>query len=306
MVGFHATDADCRSFVAMKCKGEENVLLDLTAHAGSDIPGVSEEIEVDHDGLLLKGLLVTPKRSVSGNLPLIVQLHGGPVGGVRDASTIIGGPEEWHFWTSLGYAVLLPDYRSSLVYGWNEFELGRTQQDFCERDFSDIQAIIDFVLKSRSVDISRMCLMGHSYGATLTNWVLTRTEMFRAAMSFDGIVDHFYRYGTGNLAGRGVKTWEYQFGGEPWKSEKNYKGSSALPGLGKLKTPTLLVAAGPEVLYQYEYMYTVLKKLGVPVELISYPDENHVLRRIENKKDLLTRTADWFSRHLCQNDARPL
>lgn len=304
VVGFHATDADCRSYVAVKSEGEENVLLDLTAHTGSDILGESEEIEVDHDGLQLKGLLVTPKRGVPGNLPLIVQLHGGPVGGVRDASsTIVGGPVEWQFWTSLGYAVLLPDYRSSLVYGWNEFELGKSRQDFHERDFSDIQAIIDFVLKSRSVDKSRMCLMGHSYGATLTNWMLTRTDMFRAALSFDGIVDHVYQYGTGNLAGKGVKTLEYQFGGEPWKAEGNYRKSSAFPGIGNVKTPTLLAVAGPRMLYQYEYMYTALKKLRVPVELVSYPDEYHALRRIENKKDLLTRTADWFSRHLYQDDA---
>ena len=303
MVGFHATDADCRSFIAASTQEKEKVLLDITAPTDFDILGVSEELKVDHDGLVLKGLLVTPKRGVSGNLPLIVQLHGGPVGGVREASTIVGGPVEWHFWTSLGYAVLLPDYRSSLVYGWNEFELGKTRQDFCERDFSDIKAVIDFVVKSRSVDRTRLCLMGHSYGATLTNWVLTRTDMFRAAMSFDGIVDHFYRYGTGNLAGKGVKTWEYQFGGEPWKAEGNYRRSSALPELRNVKTPTLLAVAGPDVLYQYEYMYTALKKLRVPVELVSYPDEDHVLRGIENKKDLLTRTADWFSRHMNQDDA---
>jgi dipeptidyl aminopeptidase/acylaminoacyl peptidase len=184
------------------------------------------------------------------------------------------------------------------VYGWDHIEAARRNQDKHERDYDDIAAGIEEACRHTSVDRSRIVLMGHSYGATLVNWIVTQTHAFRAAVSFDGHVDFTYAWGTHRIAGTGSLTFEYLLDGTPWEAEVNYRRYSALPHLAKARTPCLLITAGRGVLSEYELMFTTLKRRGIDVELLHYPDEDHTLRRRANQQDLVERTVDWLEARL--------
>lgn len=74
--------------------------------------------------------------------------------------------------------VFIPDYRSSVVYGWDHVLKAREQQDANERDFDEIMSGVDHVINMGLVDANKLALVGHSYGALLTKRIITPTERF--------------------------------------------------------------------------------------------------------------------------------
>ncbi|MFK5645176.1 alpha/beta fold hydrolase [Ornithinimicrobium sp. LYQ121] len=142
------------------------------------VPGRLEEVETTtEDGTRVRGWLALPQDRAAGGHPLLLWIHGGPLG-------------SWNAWTwrwnpwlmvAQGYAVLLPDPALSTGYG----------QDFIQRGwgawgdapYTDLLAITDAVVAREDVDGERAAAMGGSFGGYMANWVAGHTDRFKAIVT---------------------------------------------------------------------------------------------------------------------------
>ncbi|MEK7406339.1 MAG: S9 family peptidase [Acidobacteriota bacterium] len=281
----------------------ERVLFDLTSDLNLLALGQVEEVRwKSRDGLEIAGLFIRPVGYEAGRkYPLLVEVHGGPIGGVYLMGPILNSsPLEWHLWAGRGYAVFVPDYRSSAVYGWDHVVQARERQDANDRDFDDIMSGVDYVLNTGMVDAGRMALIGHSSGAALTNWIVTRTQRFRVAVSKEGWAESHLAYGTGSRVG-GNSILEWYCKGKPWEVPQNYRKNSMIEDVNNIKTPMLFISGdtNPAIaLYHNEFLYSALKKQGVDTRFLVYRGEGHNILRPENQRDVLMRILDWVDSHL--------
>jgi dipeptidyl aminopeptidase/acylaminoacyl peptidase len=236
-------------------------------------------------------------------LPLVVELHGGPVGGLSVTGQLICiGPLERQIWAAKGYAVFAPDYRTSGVYGWDQILAGRKNQDFMDRDFDDITSGVDDLVRSGIADPDRMVVGGHSYGGVQTEWIITHSHAFKAAVAYEGVPDWYRAYGDMYSVG-GNTTLAWQFLGRPWEVPENYFKNSALYMVKGVTIPTMFIV-GDGVDYggmyssPYEFMYSALKQQGVETQMLRYRKEGHVVFKPENVRDLTARIVKWFDDHL--------
>jgi dipeptidyl aminopeptidase/acylaminoacyl peptidase len=278
----------------------ERIIADLSAPAENLKLGQVEAVGwKSRDGVSIAGFLVKPVGfDSSKKYPMIVDLHGGPVGGASLSSSILHSRMEPHMWANKGFVYFLPDYRSSGVYGWDQIEKARERQDANDRDYDDIMSGVDSLVSQGFVDTNRLALVGHSYGAFLTNWIITRSHPFRVAVSYEGYVDTFLMYGTGFRVG-GNPAFEWLYNGTPWDVPENYRKNSPLEFLKGVRTPTLLISGDKGMaLYNNEFLYTALKKQKVDVKFLLYKGEGHVISTPANRRDLLQQVITWIETHL--------
>jgi dipeptidyl aminopeptidase/acylaminoacyl peptidase len=294
-----------RLVVARADGSEQRTLVDFSPAFDSLALANAREVRwKSADGLEVAGILVEPAGYVPGKrYPLVVELHGGPLQGVAvDGEMMCIGALERQIWAAKGYAVLAPDYRSSGVYGWNHIVSGRERQDFMDRDFDDIMAGVDNLIQLGIADPKRMVVGGHSWGGFLTNWVITHTGRFKAAVSYEGGADFYVTYGSEYGVG-GNTSLEWQLMGKPWEVPAKYFRNSALYQMKGVTTPTLFIvgdgtAYGGSYPAEYEFMYTALKQQGVDAGMLLYKREGHVVSRPENVRDLTARVVAWVDRYL--------
>jgi dipeptidyl aminopeptidase/acylaminoacyl peptidase len=100
-----------------------------------------------------------------------------------------------------------------------------------------------------------------------------KTDRFKAIISGAPVIDQFSEYGTER--GSWYDRWYF---GKPWEHMEDAWRQSALSGVSKAKTPFLLLQGesdGTDPLGQSQEMYRALRQAGVPVEMVSYPREDH-------------------------------
>lgn len=278
----------------------ETTIANLSAPAKNYKLGQVEAVEwKSRDGVKIAGFVVKPADFDAHNkYPMIVDLHGGPVGGAGLSGSILQSRLEPHMWAAKGFVVFLPDYRSSGVYGWDLIEQARERQDANDRDFDDIMSGVDSLVRQGFVDTGRLALVGHSYGAFLTNWIITRNHPFRVAVSYEGYIDPFLMYGTGFRVG-GNPAFEWLYKGTPWDVPENYRKNSPMEFLKGIKTPTLLISGEKGMaLYNNEFLYTALRKQKVDAKFLLYKGEGHVISAPANRRDLLEQVIGWIETHL--------
>ena len=222
------------------------------------------------DGAPVEGWVILPEAADASNrVPLIVAIHGGPHGAYGNDFSI-----QFQLWAAQGYAVFYANPRGSTEYG--EKHLWGTWGGWGGPDYEDVMAGVDHVIARYPVDAKRLGVTGYSYGGFLTNWVITQTQRFAAAVVGAGISNWVSDYGTADIP----RTKESEFGGTPWEA----KGAAALlkwsPVMhaGNVATPTLFVHGEADLrvpIEQGEQMYTALRKQKVPAKFIRYPDSYH-------------------------------
>jgi dipeptidyl aminopeptidase/acylaminoacyl peptidase len=285
----------------------ERVVSDLTPTAFRDLAfGEAQEITwKSTDGLVIHGVLVKPLGYQPGRkYPLLVDLHGGPVGGIAlMGSILMKTPMELHMWAAKGYAVLLADYRESEVFGWKAVLQQRENQDYLQRNMDDIMTGVDALIAQGIADPKKLLLVGHSYGGIMTNWIITHSHRFKVAVSYEGSAENYLSYGAAMRVG-GNPAMEWFYKGKPWDVPQNYRKNAASEYVKGVETPTLFIAcdysglSGVERLYEHEFMYTALRQQGVDTKMLIYRGEGHVISRPENLRDLMLHCIDWLDGHL--------
>jgi len=243
------------------------------------------------DGKTIEGILVLPVGYEEGQrVPIIVEPHGGPQG-VR---TVSFNPV-WQMLAGAGYGVLAPNFRGSGNYG-REFVRANIG-DWGGGDYRDILAGVDDLIKKGIADETKLGVEGWSYGGFMTNWIITHTDRFKAAVSGAGLSNLESFYGTTDIQGY----MEYYHKGFPWISREIYRQSSPLTSTFKVKTPVLILhgeADSRVPISQSEELYYYLKKSGVTVKFVRYPREPHGLREPSHQLDRYTRMLNWFNTYI--------
>jgi len=246
------------------------------------------------DGLEIEGWLYLPPMQQGVKAPLILEVHGGPPRAWGDSYV-----HEFQVLAASGYAVLAANPRGSIGYG-EEFSK-QTLKDWGGKDFQDLMAGIDHVLASEKVDATRLGIGGLSYGGYMTNWAITQTNRFKAAVSRNGISS----LSTAGLLSDQTLWFEYVMGGfESEDGEALLKSRSALTFADRITTPLLLLHADNDLCCPFSESYqlfVILRKRKHIVELVRYPGVNHLIDlpdygSPEQRVDRLRRTVEWFER----------
>ena len=271
----------------------------LNAEAQGEIAWV-EPLERwwDSDGRRIQGWLYP---AGDGARPMALEIHGGP-------HTLYGWSPvlEWQVLAGAGVSVLASNPRGSEGYGeaFNRANLG----DWGDGPMADVMAGVDQVLADGLADPERLGVTGGSYGGYLTNWIVGRTDRFRAAVTCRSVVDMGTLFLTGDISGG---EWaEIEFGRLPWEDPSYFWSISPISLAKNVRTPLLIQHAEHDLrctIGQAEMLFTVLRSLRRPVRLMRVPDESHELtrsgtpfRRAEN----LVQVRDWFAHYLVRGEHR--
>jgi dipeptidyl aminopeptidase/acylaminoacyl peptidase len=225
-----------------------------------------KHVEWKSDGFTIEGRLYLPPEAATKHVPLIVEVHGGPLGAYSDAH------EPWvDFLLGHGWAVLRTNPRGSSGYG--AAFAAANKNDLGGGDYRDIMAGVDYVVKTEPIDSNRMALMGYSYGGEMAAFVEGKTARFKAIISGAPVIDQHSEYGTENSS-----WYDRWYFGKPWEHPEDAWRQSPLAAAGKASTPFLLLQGEGDTtdpLGQSKEMYRALRQAGVPVELVTYPRDNH-------------------------------
>ena len=220
-----------------------------------------------HSGhLAIEGLLYLPPQADSAKVSLIVDVHGGPMGAWEDRNDPFAA-----FMLGYGWALLRPNPRGSSNYGVPF--AAANKNDLGGGDYRDIMAGVDAVLARYPIDPNRLALMGYSYGGEMAAFVEGKTDRFKAIVSAAPVIDQFSEYGT-----ESDSWYDRWYFGKPWLHMQDAWRQSPLSGVAQAKTPFLLIQGQSDTLDplgQSQEMYRALRQHGVPVELVTYPREDH-------------------------------
>jgi dipeptidyl aminopeptidase/acylaminoacyl peptidase len=214
----------------------------------------------------VEGMLYLPPQAKDGKVPLIVDVHGGPFGAWENRNDLWAA-----FLLGHGWAILRPNPRGSSNYGVKF--AAANKNDLGGGDYEDIMAGVDYVLAKYPLDSAKMALMGYSYGGEMAGFVEGKTDRFKGIISGAPVIDQFSEYGT--EGGSWYDRWYY---GKPWEHMEDAWRQSPLSGAARAKTPFLLLQGQGDTtdpLGQSEEMYRALRQEGVPVEMVTYPRDNH-------------------------------
>ncbi|HEU5337209.1 MAG TPA: prolyl oligopeptidase family serine peptidase [Terriglobales bacterium] len=218
------------------------------------------------DGRTIDGLVSLPPEATGQRVPLVVDVHGGPLGAWLD-----GYNQFTNFLVGQGWAVLRVNPRGSS--GRGAAFAAANKNDLGGGDYRDIMSGVDAVVKQFSVDPQRLALIGYSYGGEMAGFVEGKTDRFKAIVSGAPVIDQFSEYGT-----ESDSWYDRWYFGKPWEHMADSWRQSPLAGAAHAHTPFLLLqgeADTTDPLGQSQEMYRALRQMGVPVEMVQYPRDNH-------------------------------
>jgi dipeptidyl aminopeptidase/acylaminoacyl peptidase len=269
----------------------------ISAHNGTMRRSIAlvepEEIKFkSFDGTTVQGWLMKPLGwRADRHYPLILSIHGGPHGMYG-----YGFNPTFQAYAARGYAVLYLNPRGSSGYG-QKFSDG-TLREWGGGDYRDLMLGVDEVLRTRSwIDADRLGVTGGSYGGFMTNWIITQTTRFKAAVASASVSNLISFYATSLYQ----DLVQAEFGGFPWDDYDLLWRWSPLRYVRQAQTPLLLIHGEQDNdvhITQAEEMYMALKRRGVETVLARYPREGHGFREPLHRLDALERTLAWFDRFL--------
>ena len=242
------------------------------------------------DGQEIEAALLKPSTyDGKSRLPLIALIHGGPTGAWESSI------EAWgQLLVARGYAVLYPNIRGSVGYGEKFVESNRA--DWGGGDFKDVMAGIDDLANKGIADLDRLGIGGWSYGGYMSEWAITQTPRFKAAVSGAGMANLISEYGAEQHP-----SYDEWFWGVPYEKPTGFLNSSPFLHVKNAKTPTLILQGDADTvdpLGQSQELYRGLKRYGVETELVVYPREPHGFHEEKHLLDRLNRIVAWYDKFL--------
>ncbi|MDB4909529.1 MAG: peptidase prolyl oligopeptidase active site domain protein, partial [Gemmatimonadetes bacterium] len=241
------------------------------------------------DGYEVHGIIVKPASYVAGRrYPTLLRIHGGPACCQDSHAFNI----ERELFAANGYVVVAANYRGSR--GRGAAHQRAIAHDTKDKDVSDLLGAVDHVVKIGVADPDRLGIGGWSNGAILTDRIITVDHRFKAAIAGAGSANAIASYGTDQYTPDSSEA--------PWKDPEGWmKRSFVFFHANQINTPTLFLGGDRDFnvpIAGSEQMYVALRSLGVPTELVIYPDQHHGISTPSYKKDRLDRYVSWYDRYL--------
>jgi dipeptidyl aminopeptidase/acylaminoacyl peptidase len=269
------------------------VLARLSGHEKADFASVENLSCPSTDGTPIQLFLLKPK-NVRGPLPLLLWIHGGPIGMDQDG---------WHWrWNPLlavaqGYAVALPNPRGSTGFG-QAFIQGIWGNVWGAQCYEDLMAVTDALIERPDIDRDRTMAMGGSFGGYMTNWIGSQTSRFKCLITHASIATMAQFTGTTDHPA----WWYLEMGGEdPYADMAKFDRFAPIRYIKNWKTPTLIIHG--ELDYRCPIneglnLFEALQYHGVPSELLVFPDENHWILKPRNIVAWYEAVLEFIGRHL--------
>jgi dipeptidyl aminopeptidase/acylaminoacyl peptidase len=270
----------------------------LTSFNNSYVKGrdfnVAEEIEFFNGRQRLMGWIIKPPNfKKNKQYPMILNIHGGPR--CQYGRTFF---HEMHVLAARGYVVMYTNPRGSQGYG-EKFADAITAK-WGEPAMKDLLSAVDYAIKLGYVDKDRIGVTGGSYGGYMTNWIVTHTQRFKAAVTQRCVSDLSSMFGNSDIG------WDMasEFGGPPWEARDTYIKWSPITYIKNCKTPLLIIHSENDLrcnIEQGDQMFTALKFLKQEVEYVRFPDEFHGLSRTgrpDRREERLRHIIRWFDKYL--------
>ena len=224
--------------------------------------------------------------------PLIVNIHGGPHGQQGPAFNF-----KHQVYAARGWATLLVNFRGSTGYGQ-----AFTDAVFGDQNGNEAQDVLYGLSAAMRrylwIDRDRLGVEGVSYGGQLTDWLITQTSVFKAAIPIAGI---------SNLISYNYMTYynqyeQMEFGIFPHQGNMMdvLWERSALKHVAKAKTPTMLMHGENDndvPIAEAEQYYVGLRDVGVEAIMVRYPREGHGIRESKHVVDSIDRCINWYVKH---------
>jgi acylaminoacyl-peptidase len=247
------------------------------------------------DGERVEGWILKPRAPAgTERIPAIMDIHGGPKSKFGYSFMF-----EHQLYAAMGYAVIYVNSRGSDGYSGEFADIRRA---YGTRDYRDLMEALDFLISSRGdLDPDRLGVTGLSYGGFMTNWIVTQTDRFKAAISQNGICSWPSFFGTTDI---GFYFAPDQIGGDPWSNEEGYRRMSPITYAPMVKTPIMFVHSYHDYrcwIDQSIMFYTALKYLGKEARLALFMEGSHVFRSTGKpsiRKKRLEEMLEWFDTHL--------
>jgi len=265
-----------------------------------DVPAPEEIWYDSFDGKKIHGwILKPPGFDAKKTYPMILEIHGGPHVPYGNSFT-----HEFLWMAAKGYVVLYTNPRGSSSYGQ---EFGNLIQfAYPGDDYKDLMAGVDEVIKRGYIDEKRIGITGGSGGGVLTNWAITQTDRFAAAVSQRSIADWSGFWYTCDFS-LFQPVW---FRGAPWEEPADYVARSPITYAAKITTPLMLIEGESDMRTPPsdggEQMFRALKYLKKPVVMVRFPEETHELSRSGKPSHRIARLqhiVGWFDQYLQGKDS---
>jgi dipeptidyl aminopeptidase/acylaminoacyl peptidase len=254
-------------------------------------------------GLPIQGWVMRPHGYQAGKrYPLVLSIHGGPHSNYGNVLF-----PEFQMLAGQGYWMVFTNPRGSSGYG-HAFTFS-TRGRWGMEDYEDLMQAVDVVIARANggVDTTRMAVLGGSYGGFMTNWIVGHTDRFRVAQTDRSIFNWYSWYGSSDAQG----LTDYEFFGDPWKSDSLYRALSPMTFVANMRTPMLIVHSEDDKrtpITDGEQLFVALRKRGIPAEFVRYPRSFHGLSRTGPPwllVDRLERIRTWFAHWIGTGDQPP-
>ncbi len=277
------TDVNKALFSQLNLTMPEDMQVTPTVNA-KDIPGSKIESFVQ----------LPPDFDKTKKYPLILNIHGGPhsaYGWVFD--------HEVQWMAAKGYVVVYPNPRGSTTYGQQFANV--IQHNYPGNDYHDLMDCVDVVLKLGYVDPAKTGVTGGSGGGLLTDWTVTQTTRFKAAVSQRDIADWSNWWYTADFT-LFQTTW---FEGGPFDKVEEFRKYSPITYITKVQTPMLFILG--EADYRTpptaggEDFFRALKYRHIDTVMVRFPGESHELSRSGqpwHRVERLENIVNWFDKYL--------
>ena len=196
---------------------------------------------------------------------------------------------------SHGYAMLMPNVK---------IKVGQTAESYEKCEIAAVHAV-----RAMGFSNGRFGLWGHSFGAYATSNLITRTNIFAAAVSGATPPELFRNWASGrDRDSRNIETGQARMGGSPFEYPDRYLSQSAFFHLDKVNTPVLILHGEKDLTILFgegEMMFYALRQLGKTAEFVAYANGDHSLSRHSRADalDVNRRILEWFDRYLKSADA---
>jgi dipeptidyl aminopeptidase/acylaminoacyl peptidase len=238
-----------------------------------------------------------PNYDASKKYPLVLWIHGGPNGQDDHGLPFSTYPlqVERQIFAAQGYVVMAINYRGSNGRG---AEFTRSIfADWGDKEVADLQAGVDWAIAKGIADPDKLGIGGWSYGGILTDYMIASDQRFKVAISGAGSANQLSMYGSDQY----ILQYNNELG-PPWKNPDTWiKVSYPFFHADRIHTPTLFMGGQADFnvpIIGGEQMYQSLRTLGVPTELVIYPEQFHLFTRPSYIHDRLERYVAWFGKYL--------
>ena len=248
------------------------------------------------DGMELTGMLIKPENfDPNKKYPMLVNFYEKSSNGLYRHKAPSPGRSSinYSFYTSRGYVIFNPDIYYRVGYPG-------------ESAFNCVIPGITSMVEKGFIDKDNIGTQGHSWGGYQIAYLVTKTDIFKAAESGAPVVNMISAFGGIRWDSGLSRQFQYEhtqsrIGGTPWEYPQRYYENSPIYNLDKVNTPLLIMhndADGHVPWYQGIEFFVGLRRLGKPSWMLNYNGARHWPLKLQNRKDFNIRMAQFFDHYL--------